>query len=267
MDTDLILLERFAGSHPLETAQILEGFQEEEMNAVLDEFPIDILVGTAALMNKYKIANYLKLVKLSKAVAIMEKIDLYSAELILRLCNEDLRNEILKNISSTRSVALRQKLSYKSLTIGSLMSPLHFYFQKEQTVKKAKMILKSEKTIRMTVFPVINTEGILEGIVKIQDLFMAENNLLIESIMNSDIPKLSADNSIESVNNIEWFEYQSIPVVDSLGKLIGILDFEMLHKHKIKKGTEQRNLTSETANSLGELYRLGLTGFIQSISK
>ncbi len=268
MDTDHILLEKFVVNHPLQAAQTIDGFEEEEIAAILDDFPADLFIGIITLMNRNKVAMCLKLIKPAKAFALIEKMDVQASELILRQCEEDLRDEILNNISTKLSSAIRQKLKHDALTIGSLMNPLVFSFKKEQTVKEAITKLKQERKGSIAVFPVVNPEGNPEGIVKIQDLFLAENKSLISSIMKTEIPLFSADVSIESVLDYQgWNEYQSVIVVDSIGKLIGILDLETVQKLKIKIGAEQNNLTSETASSLGELYRVGLTGILHSISK
>lgn len=268
MDTDFILLEKFISSHPLEAALTIDGLSEEEIAAVLDEFPADILVGIVTVMNRYKIAKCLKLVKPTKVFSLFEEMEVQASELILRQCDEDLRNNILSNISTKLSSTIRQKLKYNAFTIGSLMNPLVFSFKKEQTVKEAITKLKQERKRLITIFPVVNAEGNPEGIVKIPDLFLAEKKSLIESIMITEIPKFSADISIESVvNHPGWLEYQSISVIDRFNKLIGVLDFETVQKHKIRSGKEQINLTAETASSLGELYRVGLTGLLRSVSK
>jgi hypothetical protein len=86
--------------------------------------------------------------------------------------------------------------------------------------------------------------------------------------MKTEIPRFSPDLTIESIkNHPAWLEYPSIPVTDSLNKLIGILDLETIQKHKRKSDVDQINLTAEVVSSLGELYRMGLSGFLHSISK
>jgi len=268
MDTDFILLEKFANSHPLQAAQTIEGFTEEEIASVLNEFPADLLIGVVKMMNRYKVASCLKLIKPPHVIAIIEKMDVQASELILRQCDENFRNEILSNISTQRSSVLQQKLQYKAFTIGSLMDPVIFSLKKEQTVKEAINMMKQGKKKSSAEIPVVNIEGNLEGLVKIHDLLLAEKSNLIESIMKTEIPKFSANMLIKSVViNPKWYEYQIIPVTDSYDKLIGILNFESVHKHKIASDAEHLNLTTETASSLGELYRIGLSGFLQSIGK
>ncbi|MDB4584502.1 hypothetical protein N9164_15230 [Draconibacterium sp.] len=268
MDTDLILLEKFAGGHPMQAAQTIEGFQEEEIAAILNELPTDLLVGIVTFMNRNKVAKCLKLVESTKAYALIENMDVLASESILRQSEEDLRDDILSNISTKTSSAIRQKLKHKAFTIGSLMHPLVFSFKKEQTVKDATAKVKQEKKKYATVIPVVNAERNVEGVVKIQDLFLEKGSSLIEAIMKTEIPKFSADMSIESIiNHPGWCDYQSIPVIDPFNKLMGILDFETVQKHKIKSDAEQINLTAETAGSLGELYRVGLSGFLHGISK
>ncbi len=268
MDTDNILLEKFAGNHPVQAAQIIEGFSTDETAAVLNELPADLLVGLVTFMNRYKVANCLKQLESTRVFALMEKIDVVVSESILRQCDEDFRNDILNNISAKSSSAIRQKLKHKAFTTGSLMHPLILSLKKEQTVKQAVAKVKKGNNKGTTVIPVVNADGILEGIVKIQDLFLEEESSLIHSIMKTDVPIFSVDIAIESIlNDPGWCNYQSIPVIDNLNKIIGIIDYETVQNHKLKNNLEQVNLSSETASSLGELYRIGLSGFVHSIGK
>jgi len=268
MDTDLIILEKFASSHPMDAAQTIEGLKDDEIVAITEELPIDLLAGIVTFMNKFNVARFLKLVQPERAFALIEKMDVLSSELILRQCEEYLRDEILKNISTKTASAIRQKLKHKASTIGALMHPFVVSFKKEQTVKDAIAKVKQEKKRCTNIIPVVNAEGNVDGLVKIQDLFLEENDNLIESIMKTGIPRFGADMPIESVmNHPIWYKYQSVPVVDTFNKLTGILDFEIAQNYRFKSEMEKMNLAADTVSSIGELYRIGLSGFLHSISK
>ncbi len=268
MDTDKILLEGFIRSHPLEAAQIIEGLKDEEIAAILNNIPTELTVNIISLMNSYKVAKCLELLKKELAAVLIEKIDIQLVELIIRQCEKPFRDNILNSISPKLASALRQKLEHGANTVGSLMNPIAFGLRKELSIQEATDIVKQEKNRVSHLVPIIDIDGKLEGILKLNDLFFEENESQIVSIMKTEIPKFMVDASIDSVaDHPAWFEYQSIPVVDFSDKLLGILNFEALYKNKMNANKGLSKHVVETSNSLGELYRIGLSGFLQSVSK
>lgn len=268
MDTDLILLDQFIKKHPMLAARILEGLPDEEVSPFIDEMPMDLSIRLISSMNVYKVSRCLKLLKLGRAVELLEKSDLEKVELWLRQLDQDSRDTFLDRISSKKAGVLRPKLEYPDHTVGARMLPLEFLLRKDMVVKDVLKALKREQDINLLKVCVVNEQGTLEGIIRLQDLLTANKTDEIERLMVLDIPKFQADLTIESIKDHPvWLKYRSIPVVDSNEKLIGVLKFESTQLIKWEPGREHTKQVMETSNALGELYWIGLTAFLHSVSK
>ena len=268
MDTDQLLLEQFVLDHPLEAAQANEKLKDEETAAILELFPIELATILLNKMSSYKAARSLKLLNPELAISMFEKIEVQLGESILRQCEPEFSNTILEGITPKLSTILREKIKHKADTVGSFMNPITFGLRKNQTVEEAIKLVKQEKKGIASIVCVVDDNESLEGIILLQDLLFARSRSEIASIMQTNCPRFKTDTSIESVaNHPAWLEFQSIPVVGINGKLVGILNFVNINKNKTDPENELTKQIMETSNSLGELYRIGLSGFLQVINR
>ena len=268
MDTHKILLEKFIREHPLEAAHAIEKLDEEEITAFMNSFPVELTVPLMNQMHSYKAAKCLELIDPQLAAQFIEKMDVLDAELLLRQCKKAFCNSLLNNLSTKTAAVLRQKLAHPADSVGAFMKPMVIGFRKGISVQEAIAIGKREKEHLSSQIYIVDDNGKLEGIVKTHDLLTEESTTKLFTIMIVEIPKFFADTNIESViNHPGWYEFQDIPVIDSSERLIGTLNFKAIKKKKKKTGKEKTKDIIETSNALAELYRIGLTGFLQSVSK
>lgn len=268
MDTDLVLLEQFIKKHPLQAGQTIEGLEEEAIAAFVEDIPVELAVDLISLMNIYKVAKCLKLIKTDLAIELLEKSELQKAELFLRQLDADFRSKMLDQLSPKLAAVLRPKLEYPAYSVGALMVPLNFLLRNDMIVKDAKKALKREKDkISPTVF-VVNNDGTLLGLIRSHDLLVAKETDKISAILKTETSRFLADMPVESIKNHPgWYENRVIPVVDRADKLIGAIHFEAIQNTTVEPGQEMNLRVMETSTALGELYRIGLTAFLQSVSK
>ena len=268
MDTDQILIEKFIREYPLEAAHAIEKLSDEEVAVFIDKIPVDRSGQIISQMQNFKAARCLQLINHQLAIQILEKLDLNETELILRQCNKTFFNNMLNGLPENQAVLLREKLSYPANSVGAFMKPMVLGFKKEITVQDTIEKVKLAKEQLSSLIFVIDAERKLEGIVKIHDLLSHESSVTLSVIMIDDVPKFFADTSIESVADHPcWYEYHDIPVVDKSERLIGTLQFKSTRKNKKSIDGKVTNDIAEASNALGELYRIGLTGFLQSVGK
>lgn len=268
MDTDQLLLEKFVLDHPLEVAKVIEKLKDQEIAAILEAFPIELTTKLLNKMGSYKAAKSLKFLNQKKATILFEKIEMEFAESILRKCEPEFSNTILDGITPKLSNVLRNKLKHKEDTVGSLMNQITFGLRKNQTVEEAIKLVQQEKKGVASIVCVVDDNENLMGIILLQDLLFASGSSDIASIMQTKCPRFKTDTNIEYVaNHPAWRQFQSIPVVDNEGKLVGILNFANLNQNSINPEEELTKQIVETSSSLGELYRIGLSGILQVINK
>ena len=268
MDTDKILLQQFISRHPTQAAQAVESLTDDDIVTFMEEMPLALNAMLVSKMKTYRGASCLQLVRPELAKELTEQVDMATAEALLRHCEIPFRNKLLNSILPKRAEVLNQKLGYKAGTVGAWMMPTVFALNKETRVKDALEMIKLEKERVSSTIYIVDEEDKLVGNIKLAELFFADQTTLLATIMNTEIPKVFADLQIKSMqNHTVWYEHLAIPVVNRSGKLIGILDAESCQKSHTKSSREMTEEVLETSNALGEVYRIGLMGFIQSLSK
>ena len=265
MDTDEKILEAFIHNHGMEATQILEELEPAEVASLFGEISLDLPVRILELMNAYKASRILERVDQTRAIEILEKVDLKTAELILRQVEEPLRSSLLENVASEISGPLRQKLIYRENTVGALMDPVLFTLRKSAKVGGALTLLKEQKRLTSPYVFVVKPDKSLHGVVNLQDLFLADKDASISTLVNISVPKLYDDVQLETVLNYDgWLDYYALPVIDSSDVLVGSLRLEAVRRVNVKGEEALGKQAIKASAALGELYRIGLTGFLRS---
>lgn len=268
MDTDKIILDEFITHYPAEAVRAIERLSIEEMAAFMEQIPLSLNINLLKHANTYIGAKCLQSISADLAKELIENTEISIAEALLRQCETSFRFKLLDKIDPKLAATLREKLEYDADTVGALMIPRVFALRKSTSVIDALEIVKLEIGRISSVVYVIDEQDKLKGKIMLHELFFADTSKYLHEITNPEIPKFAADMSIKSiVDHPGWHTHRSIPVIDRSEKLIGVLTFAAIQQNKGNKGRELTKEVLETSNSLGELYRIGLTGFLQSISK
>jgi magnesium transporter len=268
MDTDLILFEKFINVNPRQAAQTIEGLEDEEASDFLEGIPVELSTKLISLMNVYKVGKYLRLIKTDIATSLLEKSDIQKTEQWLRQVDEGFRSKLLDGVSTKLAEVLRPKLEYPAHSVGALMTPLNFILREDMVVKDVIRAIKGGNDWSSTDACVVQEDGTLMGIIRFQDLLLANDKDIISSIMKTQIPKFFADLPADSIKKHPgWFDYKSIPVVDRSNRLMGTINFDAIQLNKIDTGMERTKQVMETSSALSELYRIGLAAILESVSK
>ena len=263
----MMLLAKFLSEHPTRARQHLEGLEDEDVSALIEELPILAAVKLIDLMNIYKVGKCLKLLNSDLVVELLEKGSLNRAELLLRQMDVGFRNQVLDQFKQELSTILRQKLEFPDRSVGALMIPLEFLLRKDMIVKDVIKALRSRNDQRSSIVCLTDDFGKMSGIVRIEDIASVKRTMDISSLIRTDVPKFFAGLPVESIaNHPGWYQYHSIPVIDQSEKLVGILNFAET-QNMMEPSREPIRQIMETGSALGEVYRIGLTALLQSVSK
>jgi magnesium transporter len=268
MESDRMIAEKFIKEYPLQAAQVLEGLSDEEVAAFFQETPLELAVPLLNHMNAYRAAKCFTLLSSEFVTGVLENCNFTKVESLLRQFDEPFRNTALQKLSPQLSSSLMAKLEQSAHSVGALMIPLTLSINKEMTVKEVLRLVRKNHDVVDTSLYVVDVNGQFEGVIKLTDLFFADKSQSISLLMTTEIPKFYPDEPIYNIlDHPAWEQYQSIPVVERSERLIGILPFEIIRKGLPEKGAHFAKQIMETSTALGELYRIGLTGFLQSVGK
>jgi magnesium transporter len=263
----LILLEKFFYEHPGKVTQHLESLEDEDVSALIEELPVLTAVKLIDLMNIYKVGKCLKFLKSDLVIELLEKGSINRAELLLRHMDVDFRNRVLDQFNPETSAILRQKLEFPDRSVGAFMIPIEFLIRKDMIVKDVIKALRTRNDTRSSIVCLTDNFGKLSGIVRIEDIASIKRTNDISTLIRTDVPKFFAGLPVDSIANHQgWYQYNSIPVIDQSEKLVGILNFAET-QNTMESGREPIRQIMETGSALGEVYRIGLTALLQSVSK
>ncbi|MFD1031179.1 magnesium transporter [Metaplanococcus flavidus] len=162
---------------------------------------------------------------------------MYAADLLSFMYRDD-AVDVLNNLSKDQvasyltimpkeaSREIKDLLHYEEYTAGSIMTTEFVAIPKNSTVRSAMNILRNAAPDAETIYYVfvIDEAKRLSGIVTLRDLIIAEEDTLIETIMNDRVVSVSVGEDQEEVARmIKDYDFLAIPVVDFQDHLLGII--------------------------------------------
>ncbi len=143
---------------------------------------------------------------------------------------EELPANVVKRVMRTATPATRklinQYLHYPENSAGSIMTAefidLKKYMSVRESIARIRRIGEDKETIYICF--VTSADRKLEGIVTVKDLLLAEDDTVIENLMDTNVIFATTTEDQESVaEKISDYDLMAIPVVDLEGRLVGIV--------------------------------------------
>ena len=143
---------------------------------------------------------------------------------------EELPANVVKRAMRTATPATRnlinQYLRYPENSAGSIMTSEFIDLKKYMSVKESLARIRRIGEDKETIYVcfVISADRKLEGIVTVKDLLLAEDDVIIEDLMDRNVIFASTTEDQESVSeNFSDYDLMALPVVDKEGRLVGIV--------------------------------------------
>ena len=137
-------------------------------------------------------------------------------------------SKILKNVDTEKRKQINELLNYPKYSAGSVMTTEFVYFHKEITVAEAFNKIRSIGVVKETIYTCYVTENRhLMGIITLLDMIVADPDVMIADIMDTNVISVSTHDDQESVaNKLSKYDLAAIPVVDAENRIVGIVTFD-----------------------------------------
>lgn len=234
---DLLEERRFT-----ELKAILEGIQEADVAEFIDEVdnPKSSLLIFRLLQKEMAsdVFSFLSTEKQAELCTLVndEELDDLIDELffddMIDLIEEVPANvvkKILKDATETERRLINQFLNYPEDSAGSLMTIEFVDLKKEMTVAEAIERIRKIGVEKETIYTcyVIDHKRILEGLVSLRDLVLANPDEILNNIMETDIIFAhTGDDQEEIADTMKKYDFLSMPVVDKEQRLVGIITID-----------------------------------------
>ena len=182
--------EVFANFEAPEQEQIINSITDSELGAIIEELYVD------------------------DAVDMMEELPANVVRRVMRTATAETRNLI------------NQYLRYPENSAGSIMTSEFVDLKKYMSVKESFARIRRIGEDKETIYVcfVISADRKLEGIVTVKDLLLADDDVIIEDLMDRNVIFASTTDDQESVSEkFSDYDLMAMPVVDKEGRLVGIV--------------------------------------------
>ena len=124
----------------------------------------------------------------------------------------------------------------------------------DETVGAVRDRLTAEKPACVEIVAIVGAHGVLEGVVGVGKLFAAPQALRLREVMDSNYPRIHADDDQERAASLALHhEVDALPVVDANGALLGAMPpqalLQVLRREHVEDLHRFAGITRETARA------------------
>ena len=218
--------ERLSTMHPSDLADILEDFDSKTAAEIFLKLDNARAADVLEEMETDKQVDMLKTIDVGKAADILEEMPSDEVADILDDLNEEDAEELLNNMEKEASSEVRELMEYHEKSVGSLMSTDFISLKSNYTAQRAIEHLRQTKPEEENIYYlyVTNNNGKLCGVVSLRNLIIAEQDTLLEEIMNRNFKYVKANDEIKKlIKTVSKYNLLAIPVVNNEMVLIGMV--------------------------------------------
>ena len=182
--------EVFANFEAPEQEQIINSITDSELGNIIEELYVD------------------------DAVDMMEELPANVVRRVMRTATPETRNLI------------NQYLRFPENSAGSIMTSEFVDLKKYMSVKESFARIRRIGEDKETIYVcfVMSADRKLEGIVSVKDLLLADDDVIIEDLMDRNVIFATTTEDRESVSEkFSDYDLMAMPVVDKEGRLVGIV--------------------------------------------
>lgn len=169
--------------------------------------------------------------------------NLYTDDIVdfLEELPSNLVTKLLRNASVDQRANINLLLSYPEDSAGSMMTVDFVELKRNNTVKQAIARIKRQGKGAETITNsyVVDENRTLVGSVRLRDILFAQEDKMIEDIMEIDVIAINTHDDQEEVSNtFKKYDYNVLPVVNNEFKLMGIITVDDIIDVMVEETTE-----------------------------
>ena len=229
--------------HPADVAHIVEQLAPRDRTGILaaldDERAADVMEELAAEDQ----VDVLEALPPERAADILEEMGPDEAADLMADLSPERQTELLGLMQPKEAQELRELLTYGEETAGGLMTTDYITVSPDETAQQVIDRLRelAPPSDRAYYLYVTDAGGRLLGTVTLRGLIIASPETLVGTFMRSDPISVGADLDAEQVGAaIARYNLLALPVVDSEGRLLGIVTVDDAFERALGEGWRRR---------------------------
>lgn len=225
----------------VDVAEILDPLDAHMTLLIFRMLPKDLAVEVFAHFSKEQQLSIINDITDKELKYIMEELFFDDMIDLIEEMPANIVNNILKNTKEEERKLINQFLRYPQDSAGSLMTIEYVNLRKSMTVKEALAHIKETGLNKETVYTcyVTDKKRNLEGFVSLRKLVTADDDTIIEDMMEDEVIRVKTHDDQEVVASIfKKYGFLALPVVDNENRLIGIITVDDIMDVMEQEATE-----------------------------
>lgn len=222
--TPKIKLERILTYHERDIAAALEALNPEERGRLYHIFSAETLADIFSYTEDK--TRYIKEIGIPKRISVLSQFEIAEMAECLREMDKADRTTIIELLSDDLKHQIMLLNSFDADTIGSKMTTNYISVRSGIGVRQAmrELIEQAAEHDNISTIYVLDDDEIFLGAIDLKDLIIARDGTALDAIVMTSYPYVYADEPIDDcLGRIMDYSEDSIPVLDSKNKLIGVL--------------------------------------------
>jgi len=214
---------------PTQQALVLVQMPEEQAAEVLD------------YLEPVLVEEIFEHIPLDKAARLLQALPADDAAQILEELEQSKAEALLQQMAPPEARDVRELLEYPPNTAGRLMVRQYVRVRPEWTIEQAIDYLRQIGPDIETIYYLyaVDTRQRLVGVCSLRELVLADPSKRIEQIMETDLVVVKPETDQEEVANLlSKYDLLAIPVVDELGRMLGIVTIDDVVDILVSESTE-----------------------------
>lgn len=209
----------------VDIAALLAELEDKELVQAFRLIPKDKAADVFANMNNSMQSYLVEMFTEKELKEILDELFIDDTVDLLEDLPANLVTRILENVDKDRRASINEILNYPDDSAGSIMTTEYVDLRKYMTVKQALEHIKQTGIHKETIYTCYVLENRrLIGIVTAKDLLIADDELKIEDLMETEIISVGTHTDQEEVARVlSKYDFLAIPVLDSSDLMVGIV--------------------------------------------
>lgn len=246
-DATPVFLDEFLKLHPADVADHLQRLPIEEAHSLIRQLPQDKAAAALAEVEEQRLVELLGGFPPGELAQLLQLMPPADAADVLQQLRPAARRDTFASIPAEAAERLRALLRYPEDTAGGIMSNRFIALREDMTIEEVRELLRSraqeERTEDIAYLYVTDAQQRLVGIVSLRDLVFRRAERRMNEIMNRDVKFVRVDADQEELaRQFEHYHYLGLPVLDSEGRLVGVVRASDALEIAAREATEDMQL-------------------------
>ncbi len=223
------LKEFLSEMEPADVEQFLDNLDREHAIRLFRILPKDLAADTFAVMDPDMQEDLIESFSANELKEVLDEMYLDDTVDVIEEMPASIVKRIIRHLDPETRKDVNKLLNYPEDSAGSIMTTEFVVLKEFFTVADALMNIRRSGLDKETIYTcyVADSKNVLVGVVSAREILLAEDDELIENIMDRSVISVETIEDQETVAKMfDKYDFLAIPVVDKENRIVGIVTID-----------------------------------------